>query len=94
MQNYWSDIELQPDEIYTHQVGPVTIYLKKVANEIWVAHKHIPIVDNNADDDKELSSNEEVNHKEPKYDWVRWALKEDIRKFSFKPRLYPQPFFR
>lgn len=94
MENYWSDIELKPGQTHTHQVGPVTIYLKKIANEIWVAHKHLPAQQEGDKHDFRGSEDETAmnNSKEdPGLDWVRWALKEDIYKFSFLPCFPDRP---
>ncbi|MEX0685378.1 MAG: DUF432 domain-containing protein [Balneolales bacterium] len=69
----WVTLEVKDSQTKNHTIGPVTIWLKKVSNEIWVAYHHTE-----TGDDKSVNQVEVLN-------WSRWALPDDETQFSFKP---------
>ncbi|MEX1121390.1 MAG: DUF432 domain-containing protein [Balneolales bacterium] len=80
-ENKWIDLEVKDNETKSHEIGPVTVWLKKVNNEIWVASEYA--------DDVSATSNtpEKVNVLE----WSRWALPGNETQFSFRPAFPDRP---
>ena len=74
MASQWMNIKLKGGQEQSLRMGPVRVFLKKVANEIWVAHDY-PEADETSDTDA-------IGEK---HDWSRWALKEDISEFCVQP---------
>ncbi len=75
----WKNIHLSDDEIASYRVGPLTIYLKKILNEIWIAENR----------DEERSGDPAPLPEEPL--WVRAALPEPYDSFTLSPAFPDRP---
>lgn len=67
----WYPITLAENETYSKSVGPLTLYLKRTSNEVWIAH--------------DRSQMENVD--ESSLDWSRWALKKNDAELQLLPLL-------
>ncbi len=83
MSKYWVDLHLEEDRMQHQTISSLTVYLKKVANEIRVAHRYAPAVD-------EPETTDMIDL-EKQLDWTRWALKEDIREYRLIPCFPDRP---
>ena len=76
MQNrIWPKITLTDDQLFRHRIGPLSIFLKKSADEVWVASSR----DDNRDGDPE-----ELPEKP---EWMRIALPITFQEFQISPVL-------
>lgn len=80
-ENNWADLEVKDNETKSHTIGPVTVWLKKVTNEIWVA------CDYSEGKPKKERPKNQVNV----LNWSRWALPENETKFSLRPSFPDRP---
>ena len=69
----WSAVQLNDKEVVSHKVGSLTIYLKKILNEVWFAES----CDETANE-ASISLQEEL-------EWTRVALPETYDRFVFSP---------
>ncbi|MEX2640215.1 MAG: DUF432 domain-containing protein [Balneolales bacterium] len=80
-ENSWADLEVRETETRSHTIGPLTIWLKKVSNEIWVAS------DYTGTRPKEKKTPAQVNV----LNWSRWALPQNETHFSLRPAFPDRP---
>lgn len=77
--NLWTQISIKEDETISHRIGPLTVFLKKVLNEIWIG---------SARDDKNDGDPLPLPDKP---DWNRMALPEEFSTFSLMPVFPDRP---
>ncbi len=75
----WPKITLTEGEVQRHRFGPLTIFLKKLLNEIWVASSR---------DEKRKGEPEALPEKP---EWVRMALPGEFSEYRFTPVLPDKP---
>ncbi len=75
----WSEITLTEGEVHRHRIGPLTIFLRKLLNEIWVASSR---------DEKRKG---EPDNLPDKPEWVRMALPGEFRVIRLAPVLPDRP---
>ena len=75
----WPEITLTEGEVHRHRIGPLTIFLRKLLNEIWVA---------NSRDDKTKGEPAPLPDKP---EWVRMALPGDFSEVRITPVLPDRP---
>lgn len=69
----WGEHQTKEDKIGSIRVGPLTIYHKKVVNEVWISHHTTDT------SEKEIIRDDD-------YDWSRWALAgEDSNSIRLQP---------
>lgn len=81
IENSWIDVEVKGPAAVSHTIGPVTIWLKKVSNEIWIASEYAE------DLPRKKISPEKVNV----LNWSRWALPKEETRFSLRPSFPNRP---
>ena len=75
----WKTVQLEDDAITSHRIGPLTVYLKKMLNELWIA---------SVSDDKTQGDPHPVPEKP---EWSRMALPKEMSKFTFSPVFPDRP---
>lgn len=87
MSKHWIDLHLEDDRLQQQTISSLTVYLKKVANEIRVAHRYAL----STDDSDASGGTVDTSDPEKQLDWSRWALKEDIREYRLVPCFPDRP---
>jgi hypothetical protein len=76
---FWPTIMLKDREIFSHRIGPLTIFLKRLLNEIWVTGFWDEAVHG---DPAELPQ---------KPDWMRVSLPGEFDRYSIQPVMPDKP---
>lgn len=74
----WVEQEIVPEVVYSGKIGPLLVWMKKVGEEILIAHRYLENNDQAAEQE-ELPADSE---------WARWAIKPDSSKIQIHP-LFP-----
>ncbi|MEX1136414.1 MAG: hypothetical protein WEB89_05900 [Balneolales bacterium] len=80
-ENSWINIEVKDNETKSHAIGPVTVWLKKVSNEIWIASEYA----------ESNPGRKQASSKINALNWSRWALPGNETQFSLKPSFPDRP---
>ncbi|MDG5768019.1 hypothetical protein QA596_11130 [Balneolales bacterium ANBcel1] len=75
----WKTVTLEDDVIASHRIGPLSIYLKKVFNDIWVAAE------------RDESGNHDPLPVPENPDWMRTALPKAYHEYTFTPVFPDRP---
>jgi hypothetical protein len=75
----WPTITLQDRQVCRHRIGPLTIFLKKLLNEVWVCST------------RDESIRGEPAELPEKPDWVRMSLPDEYEKFRLQPAMPDMP---
>lgn len=75
----WLQCKLQEGELFCHRIGPLSVFLKKQLNEIWIAGSR---------DDK-LGGN--LQQPGDDINWIRTALPEEFEEFQLSPAFPDRP---
>lgn len=72
-EHVWKMLRITGDEVVRHRIGPLTLFLKKVLNEIWFA----------ASRDEKRQGEPEALPENP--EWTRLALPDKFEEFQISP---------
>lgn len=75
----WPIITINDREVYRHRVGPLTIFMKRLLNEIWVASTR----------DESIRGTPSELPEKP--EWVRMSLPGDFEKYRLQPVMPDMP---
>ncbi|MEX0680177.1 MAG: hypothetical protein WD097_02255 [Balneolales bacterium] len=75
----WMTVKLPDDEMVRHRIGPLTIFFKKIFNDIWITSSR----------DESLTG--EPAELPAETDWIRTALPEEFRDFELTPVFPDRP---
>lgn len=90
----WQDLDIPESEIFSHSIGPVTLYFQRHDNELWIASKTSEEAAKSASPHGMSNTPEQENEKEPNepasissdpLKWNRWALHHIPKNIAVTP---------
>lgn len=87
----WPTFTLQEEELYSHRIGPLTLFIRKKFNEVWVACQRDLISGEKKPVSESKPKKETPVPLPEKPDWQRFALPDAINSFRLLPVFPDRP---